>query len=301
MPKNKATVYVAVLIAMAIWGFSYIWSKQVFEFYSPVTTIFSRLFISAILLWAYLLISKKYQKIERKDLKTFFYTALFQPFIYFIGENYGLEAVPNTTVTSVMIATIPLFTPIATFFTLKEKLTSRNAIGIIVSFIGVVFVVSNNQFDIQAPLYGLGLLFIAVIAAVINGLLLQSLSSKYNVLMLITIQNTIGMLMFFVLFFFVDYQEVIATGFHPEVIVPILLLAVFASTIAYLFFTYGIAKIGITQTNVFANVIPVFTAAYAFIVFGEVLTLMNMSGILLVITGLIISQKIQNKNPENEN
>ncbi len=291
MQPSSFKIYIAVLVAMVIWGFSYVWSKQVFEFYSPITTIFSRLFFSSLFLWIYLFLAKKFQKIERKDYFTFFLTAFLQPFVYFLGENYGLQAIPNTTITSVIIATIPLFTPIAAYFSLNEKLTLKKTLGIVVSFVGVIFVVTNNQFDIQAPAYGLALLFLAVFAAVVNGVLLEKLSSKYNVVMMITVQNTIGFSMFAVLFVLFDFNSVMQIGLKTQAILPILMLAFFASSVAYLFFTYGIQKMGITRTNVFANILPIFTAISAFVVFGEKLTLLNIAGMLLVITGLIISQR----------
>jgi drug/metabolite transporter (DMT)-like permease len=52
---------------------------------------------------------------------------------------------------------------------------------------------------------------------------------------------------------------------------------------------------GISKANVFSNCIPVFTALFSFILMGERLTVQNITGIIIVITGLFLSQIHGNK------
>ena len=47
---------------------------------------------------------------------------------------------------------------------------------------------------------------------------------------------------------------------------------------------------GITKANVFSNCIPVFTAIFSFMILGEKLTVQNIAGMAIVITGLFMSQ-----------
>jgi drug/metabolite transporter (DMT)-like permease len=47
---------------------------------------------------------------------------------------------------------------------------------------------------------------------------------------------------------------------------------------------------GITKANVFSNSIPVFTALFSFMLFGEKLTIQNITGMAVVIAGLFMSQ-----------
>jgi drug/metabolite transporter (DMT)-like permease len=75
-----------------------------------------------------------------------------------------------------------------------------------------------------------------------------------------------------------------------EVIVPLLNLGVFASTFAFIFFTYAIKNLGITRANIFTNAIPVLTAIFAYFILGESITTVKMIGILVVIFGLFLSQ-----------
>jgi drug/metabolite transporter (DMT)-like permease len=47
---------------------------------------------------------------------------------------------------------------------------------------------------------------------------------------------------------------------------------------------------GISRANTFTNIIPVFTAVFAFFMVGEKLTIQNLAGMIIVITGLFLSQ-----------
>ena len=58
--------------------------------------------------------------------------------------------------------------------------------------------------------------------------------------------------------------------------------------------------VGISRANVFANLIPVFTAFFAFLLLGDRLTLRNAAGMVIVIAGLFLSQAEKKKTPVTE-
>ena len=75
-------------------------------------------------------------------------------------------------------------------------------------------------------------------------------------------------------------------------------LAVLASVTAFILFCYTVRKIGVTRANVFNNVRPVFTAILMWMIFGEILPIWKIIGIIIIIIGLFISQK-QEKGSKN--
>lgn len=70
----------------------------------------------------------------------------------------------------------------------------------------------------------------------------------------------------------------------------LILLAVFASVIAFVLFAGVVREIGVAKTNVFVNLIPVFTALFAWLFLGESITFSKMVGIFVVVAGLFVSQ-----------
>ncbi len=294
MKEKKYLVHLSGVVAMIFWGLSFIWSTQVFNYLNPTTTIFFRLIISTIFLGSLLLLFGMFEKIEKKDLKLFALAALFEPFLYFIFESYGLlNALP--VVSSAVIATIPLFTPIAAFFFLNERLTSWNIVGFIISFFGVIFMLLNKNLELTVSLKGVIFLFSAVIVAVAYSISLRKLTLLYKPLTITFVQNVIGMIYFIPMFFVMERvtpSDIMSIGNY---IVPLLSLGVFASSVAYTLWAYAFSKLGAAKANIYSNLIPVFTAIFSCIIIGENISIQKILGILLVIGGLILSQLKSNK------
>lgn len=294
MKEKKYLVHFSGVVAMIFWGLSFIWSTQVFNYLNPTTTIFFRLIISTVFLGSLLLLFGMFEKIEKKDLKLFALAALFEPFLYFIFESYGLlNASP--VVSSAVIATIPLFTPIAAFFFLNERLTSWNIVGFIISFFGVIFMLLNKNLELTVSLKGVIFLFSAVIVAVAYSISLRKLTLSYKPLTITFVQNVIGMIYFIPMFFVMERvtpSDIMSIGNY---IVPLLSLGVFASSVAYTLWAYAFSKLGAAKANIYSNLIPVFTAIFSCIIIGENISIQKILGILLVIGGLILSQLKSNK------
>lgn len=274
---------------MLFWSFSFVWIKIVYQTYNPITTVFIRLIISSILLFIFALSFKKLQKIDKSDYKILFSLAFFEPFLYFLGESFGLKMV-SSTMGSVIVSTIPLFSPIVAYYLYKEKVSKINIIGILVSMLGVGLIIYNsNTNSISSPL-GIILMFVAVFAAIAYSSRLKLLVNKYNAITLITYQNLIGIFLFLPLFLIFDLDHFIQARPSKEVVIAILQLAIFASSLAFLFFIYGLKHLGITKSNTFINMIPAFTAIFAFYILDEQISMQMIIGISIVIGGLFLSQ-----------
>ncbi|MDD4384748.1 MAG: DMT family transporter, partial [Bacteroidales bacterium] len=288
--KKSATVYLSAIVAMVFWAFSFIWYKEVLVAYKPVSLVLMRLIISSVLLIAVTASLGRLNRIKRKDIKTFILLSFLSPFLYFLGESYGVSYMPST-LAAVIIATIPLFSPIGAYYYLKERISMMNFLGIIVSVVGVGLVVFHQGFNLTDvhPL-GLAFMLLAVVSALGYSLLIKKLANKYNVLSIVAYQNLIGVFFFLPLFFFLDFKQFFQVVPTWDVIVPLLNLGVFASTFAFVFFTYAIKHLGVSKANIFTNAIPVLTAILAFFILNEVITPVKMAGILVVVLGLFLSQ-----------
>ncbi len=232
---------------------------------------------------------KRSQKIKRSDYKQFLLLALFQPFFYFLGESYGLSMV-SSTVASVIIATIPVFTPIFAYMFIREKISYVNIIGLFISFIGILMMVLNQNFSFDASPKGIALLFFAVASAIAYAVVIKKLTFKYSAFTIIKTQNIIGAIYFLPLFLIFDYKQFVTVKPDFELIAAMVQLAVFASSAAYLLFIPVVRQLGINKANMFTNFIPVFTAVISFILLSESFSLNKVAGILIVIAGTSLSQ-----------
>jgi len=274
---------------MIFWAFSFIWFKEANKSFPPITIVFIRLIFSVIFLTTYLIITKSFMKIKKGDLKLFLTLAMFEPFFYFLGESFGLTYV-SATVCSVLISTIPVFATMGAWLIFKERLSMINYAGIILSFLGVLVFILNKYGTFSYNIKGLGLILLAVLSAVGYNLTLSRLVERYRPVYIVNVQNIIGATLFLPLFLVLDFSQFIITPITFNMFKPIIELAVFASCGAFILYAYSVSNIGITKANVFTNCIPVFTALFSFLLLGEKLTVQNIIGMIIVISGLFMSQ-----------
>ena len=215
--------------------------------------------------------------------------AVFNPFLYFIGENYGLQRV-SASVTSIIIATIPVFTPFFAWYVFREHIRRINIIGLIVSFLGLILIIVNRQFQIEGSPSGILLLFMAVFAAIIYTLFLKKLSGSYKPVTIIAWQNLIGLFLFAPFFVVNDLRDVLQINPGVTVLVALFSLGILCSSAAFVLYTVSIKHLGVIKSNLYTNLVPVIASLAAFFVLKESFTVQKIIGMFIVIFGVILSE-----------
>lgn len=295
MKDKNFLAFGSALGAAFFWSFSFIWFKIAYLAYKPITVVIFRLAISAVLILVIAWFLKRLQKPSKKDFGLFVLMAFFEPFLYFLGESYGLQYV-SSTVAAVIVSTIPLISPIFAWYFYREKVRWMNVVGLLFSFIGVGLVILNGSFRFEASPLGVGLEFMAVLAAIAYSIVLRNVAARYNTLTIIAYQNLIGIVLFLPLWLSLDFKDFIHTPFHPQAFRAIILLAVFSSTLAFVFFTQSVRQLGVNRSNTFINLIPVFVAVLSFFILNEELGIQKIIGIFVVVSGLFLAQSRRRKN-----
>ncbi len=291
--------YISVILAMTCWALTFVWYKDALLHFMPISLVLSRLVLATVIMFPIMLLTKTFQKPTKQQLPYFFLLALFEPFLYFLGESNGMQYVSITT-GAVIISIIPLFAPFTDRIFFKKPIFPANIIGIIVSIIGVVVVVSQSAGGLNASLKGILWLFLAVAGAVFYSVVVYKLSKQFNVLTIIGTQNAIGFFYFLPIFFINEFSHFNMIEWSFEVMLPLVELAIFGSVLAFIGFTYAIKHLGISRANVFTNLIPVLTAIFAFFIKDEPISVIKAIGIAVVISGLLLSQMGKRKVSVNE-
>jgi len=296
--NTKFLVYAAIVVAVIFWSLSFIWYKTALQYFSPVGIITFRLTISSIILLVVGTALRQLQKFRLKDFKPLFIMTLFEPFIYSLCEANGLTMV-SSTLAAVIIATIPLFTPIGAFLFFKEKISMQNTLGILLSVIGVTLVAYQTGNHAQGSFMGILLMFGAVIAAIGYAIGLKKMTQRYNSFSIVAYQNLLGAIMIIPVFLITD--RITPAMFSYEALLPIFKLTIFASTIAFVLYAYTMKHLSIAKLNVFLNLIPVFTAIAAYFLLNDKFSTTNLIGIAVTLAGLYVSQITLKANTESIN
>lgn len=281
--------FLAPILAAFCWSMSYIMTNIAFESFRPITIVFFRVIIASVFMLAIALSTKQFNKIKRTHWKWFLLLGAIEPFSYFLCETYGLTMI-SSTLAAVILSTIPLFSPLFSTIFLRERVTIFNIIGLIVSLIGVGMIIidGNNDFTYQKE--GLLLLFGAVLIAITYSLFVRRMTQEYSEITIVTSQNIIGIFLFMPLFFIIDFKHLGELPIYTNAILAVVVLGIFASALAFIFYAYSLKNIGIVRTNAFLNLLPAITAVLAYTVLGDEISLQKMIGIAVVIGGLYINQ-----------
>lgn len=291
--SSLAKTYLLTTVAIVLWGLSFVWTNDILnQGVLPFTFLFVRLSLAGIILFLFAKISGKLQKVNRKDIKYMFLMAFFEPFIYFIGETYGMKVTGSAVLAAVIIATIPITCLFVEKILYKVPFTAFKIIGTTITIPGIVMVVMKGGDSASVDhYYGIALLFLAVAGATGYAAVVRKLSGIYNPTTITTYQFLIGALLFLPLFLGFGIDGLNSTFFSASVMVPLLSLAVLCSCVAFLCWVTSIAKLGMMKSNIFSALIPAVSAVGAAALGQETITIVTYTGIAVVIAGVIIAQK----------
>lgn len=293
--KQSFYGYLAVIFSMIFWGISFVWTKQLLDSSFPVFFILViRLAISSVVLVSFFLLTKKLEKIKRKDALLFLVLGFFEPFLYFIGENFSMKFV-DASFASIMIATLPVVNPIALWLFNGEKIKGNLIVGVVLSVVGICFMSMGDGFSFAVDVRGVLLLLLAVFAGSGYTVILSRLIDRYSPITITTYQNIIGAFLFLPCFLLFDLQALPDVQWSSGAIASLILLALLCSSGAFMLYGYGAKLISVMKVSVFTNAIPVVTIVFAVLLGQEVLTWNKVLGILIVVGGLLFSQFVFNK------
>jgi drug/metabolite transporter (DMT)-like permease len=173
---------------------------------------------------------------------------------------------------------------------MNEKLKLANILGMLLSFFGIILVLTSDSASFRSSITGVVLLFVAVVSAIFFSIFLKKVGNKYNSLTIVFWQNVTASVLFLPLFLSLELNHFLNTDHLPAAYMAVIKLGVFPSTISFALFIPVVAKLGAAKANAFANLIPLITAVFSFLFLGEHFNNFKIAGMIIVIAGLFISQ-----------
>lgn len=301
---------------MLIWAGAGIAVKEALVIFSPLTLIVMRFTLAVLLMLSIGLLFRHnsivgLQRVEKKHIPLFLLGGLFQPFLYFIFETYTYQSFSSPTVAEALLSTQPVMAPLFAWVLLRERVTRNNILGILLSTLGVMMLLmmGGGPLAMGDGAIGKGVLLavLTVSMSVSYSVVLRRIPTHYTPLSIVFYVQSFALVLFYVLWGVMDRGNgllgnegirLLGEGQWVKSLLSVGYLAVLASVTAFILFCYTVRKIGVTRANVFNNVRPVFTAILMWMIFGEILPIWKIIGIIIIIIGLFISQK-QEKGSKN--
>lgn len=285
--------FIFVILAVLVWGVSFINTKVLLEEYPPVSIAFFRQFIALVPLSIMFIRRKAYFKLSIRTILHFAVASLFGIVLYFVFENTGLKFI-SASEASILVATIPIFTLLMDTVVNRQKLDFKTLCLVLGSWAGVYLVITGgNPVQVgSGSLKGSLMVFGAMVSWIVYTLISKRLSRQYDSLQM-TFSQTLLSIPLFIPFI---WQEK-ALWHMPSAVAAahLLFLGIFCSAAAYVFFLHGIAVLGPGVASSYLNLIPLVTMAIGAVFLGDRLALLQLAGaaLILVSLGLISYFRLQ--------
>ncbi|MBU3059142.1 DMT family transporter [Pseudomonas indica] len=276
-----------LIIAMALWGSSFIALKLAFGELPPLWVIFGRMAFGSLV---FLLAWRWRGRLDYRpgDWKYLIGLAACEPCLYFIFEALALQRT-SASQAGMITALLPLLVAMGAFLFLRERVSRTTLAGFLLAVVGAVWLSLAGEVDdhAPAPLLGNFFEFLAMLCATGYTLLLKHLSTRYSAFVLTAMQAFIGALFFLPL---AVLTEPMPASISPLGLGAVFYLGVVVTVGAYGLYNFGVSHLPASQASGFINLIPVFTLIFAVLLLGESLTLVQMLAVALVFAGVGLSQ-----------
>ena len=285
MDKSKVG-FIFVVLAGALWGTTGTISKFIFEFgIDPLTLSLLRIIISFILLYLFAIFTKRRLHLRQEDVLFFLVFGA----VSVAGFNlFYLTSIQLTTVTTavILLYTAPAFSLLTARIILKEPLTKRKLLALLLTIIGIFLVVEAyrpGQLLLTVPgvLAGLG-------AGLTFGLygIFSKEAFKRGYGILETVILALGAAMVVLLLIRPPWLLAPLATEPMMLWLLVVIIAVFSTMLAYVFFVSGLVHVEAGKATLVAAIEPVVAIAAAMIFLGETITFLQFIGVAAVLTAV---------------
>ena len=251
--KRKAVI--AAIVCYFFWGMSFMASRTALSITS-VFTVLSHRFVSAFIIMTVLCFTPLGNvKLKGKPLLPLIMLGVFQPVIYFFGEQYGILH-SGTIFSGVMIALIPIVSSLAAIPFLGEKPSVRQFLFSLLSVGGVIGIGMLTKNSGSLDWIGVVGLVVAVCSAAAYLLLSRNIASHFTPFERAYSMICVGAVAFTVPALISvrgNISEYYVPLTNPRYILPILFLVVCCSVISFFLSNYALTGLSVAQTSIFAN------------------------------------------------
>ena len=291
-----------LLAVSAIWGFASPVIKITFPYFPPALFLTYRFAITILLLIPLTLYLEPKTLHQLKELSP---NEAFLLFLSgFLGSTvqlgllfWGLD-LTTTLDGSVINATSPVFVAIAGIYFLKEKVTSRELLGLIVSFIGTLVIVIQPLLEGQKLFSGSVLGNFLVLAGTVSWvgyvvITKKQLKHKITPLVLTTNMFVVGFITMSIILFYLNTPSQITTYFQNASLTAhacVVYMAYISGALAYFLYQKAQKLIEVSEANIVLYLAPVFTIPLSYFWLGERITLPFAIGSLIIVAGVVLSE-----------
>ncbi|PPA93292.1 DMT family transporter [Brevibacillus laterosporus] len=284
--KNTLLGSLYLSLAASIWGGMYVVVKVVVGFVPPLELVWFRYVIAIFALLMIGVVTKQSWRIEKRDWLLIFIIGLIGNTISIVTQEVG-TMLSTAQMGAIITSTTPAFMVLFARIILKEKITFKKAISIILATLGVCIIVGNAHIDSSHQLGGVSLLIAALTWSLMSVLIKrvpeqysQIVVTSYAILVAIALLTpfTIGRLAE------LDFQAMM----HPSIWGGLLYLGVISTACAFLLWNRGLQMLNASSGGLFFFFQPIVGTFLGWLLLGEQIGFSFWIGTTLIFIGVLL-------------
>jgi drug/metabolite transporter (DMT)-like permease len=278
-----------LLFCVIVWGWTFVATKICLAYLDPYELVGLRFAIGLPLLFAVIRFKRIRMEFSKREYRALALGAAIIA-LHFIMQAIALNYTSATN-TGWIIAVTPLALAGLSFLILRERIGSKEVLGIVVATAGILLLISRGEFTSLGWLSSVGdwLILVSAHTWALFTIATRDVSRSRNP-MTVTLAVFLPVTLLCLLYVIVlgDIRTIVTLP--PEPLIALLFLGVLG-TLTQWFWQIGIANIGAARAGIFLYLEPVATTSLAVPLLHESAGIFTIVGGLLVLAGVWWSQR----------
>jgi len=286
----KTKDIVALFLLAALWGASFLFMRIASPVLGPFFTIEIRVLIAGLALFLYSKLIKhefNFKSLWKKYLILGTFNAAV-PFTLISTATLTLDA----SLASILNATTPLFAVVVAAIWLKEKITYKKTIGIVIGLSGVIILLGWSPIVLSPKvIFSATLSILAAVSYGFGGAYAKKAFEGVDSLSLAIGQQLAAALVLMPL----ALTKIPSGPISSSVIVSVVGLAIFCTSLAYILYFNLIANVGPAKTLTVTFLVPVFGVIWGIVFLNENVTPGMLVGLVIILSSISIMNDVRIK------
>jgi drug/metabolite transporter (DMT)-like permease len=288
--EHPFKAHAALLTMSVIWGVNFAVSKVALERLSPLAFNALRFPMASALLFLVLRKSGPIPMPARAEMPGVLVLGLLGNLLYQLCFIFGLDRTTAATA-SLLLAGTPVVTALLTAALGQERISARVWFGVVATLAGVGLIVLGpaRGESGSTTMLGNALMLGAVLAWAYYTVGSRPLVDKYGPVAVTAWTLWIGTVGLFI----AGLRDLLRLPFGQIGALTwacVMYAGVLSIGLAYMFYYYGVSRVGNTRTGAYSNLVPVFALLAAWLWLGEAPTLFQIIGAGVIIGGVTVAQ-----------
>ncbi len=281
----RLKVLLGFITICLIWGSSWAAVKIGIESIPPLLSLGIRFTLASTILGLIVFVKRLTIPMEKKFwilVLIMVSTSFTVPFVFI----YWAQLQVGSGLAAVLFATYPFWVAIVSHFLLpSEKITPVRIIGIVIGFLGVIFIFNNGFSDVSIRMfYGMAAIIVGSIIQAFGLVFLRRLGEDAHPVTLNFCSMSLSALPLFITsFIFEDYSNLV---FNANAIGSLIYLSIFCTVITFVIYFWLVKHVEAVILSLSAFITPVIAVVIGVILLKEKITNDVYIGSALVLIGV---------------